>query len=181
MSASYFDQLGKRVRVVDRDFRQALAVESNVGVLQGSDELAVADPAQTAGGMDAHDPQPAKLPFADAPVPEGVDPRPDEGHDGLAIEVVPAHDETLGEPAQTFAATKHRFAAACTNHVNSLQRGTGNLSAKPRLLRPLPEYTWWPCARWPRPPRASGACACRICGSKGVSCRPDAVSTCRWP
>ena len=54
-------------------FGQRLAVQLDAGPLQAGDELAVAQAAHPAGGVDADDPQPAELALADPAVAEGVD------------------------------------------------------------------------------------------------------------
>src|SRR5437879_4282892 len=64
------DDLVERRRVVHRDIGKRLAVEGDIGFLQGVDELTVADAAHAAGGVDADDPQAAKFAFANAPVAE---------------------------------------------------------------------------------------------------------------
>src|SRR4051812_35669260 len=54
-------QLGKSCRVLHRDVGQNLAIELDAGLLQPTDEAAVADAVLVGGGVDAHDPQRAVL------------------------------------------------------------------------------------------------------------------------
>ena len=71
------DDLVKPRRIVDRDLRQRLPIQLRQSLLQAVDELAVAQPARPAGGVDADDPQPAELPLLRTPVAEGEGPRLD--------------------------------------------------------------------------------------------------------
>src|SRR5262249_37716109 len=67
-----FDQLGKRVRVVNRQIGQRLAVQLHQSTLQAGNEFAVADAAYAACRVDAYDPEPAELPLSVATIAEGV-------------------------------------------------------------------------------------------------------------
>src|SRR6266567_7997604 len=58
----------ERGRIKDGDFREALAVELDVGGFEAGDKLAVAEVALAAGGTEPRDPQPAKIALAGAAV-----------------------------------------------------------------------------------------------------------------
>src|SRR5262245_4287629 len=84
------DELRKRVRVVDRDGGEHLAIKLAHRELQAADELAVAQAAGAAGGVDANDPQLAELPLAVAAVAEGELAGPDQRDHRLPVQVVAA-------------------------------------------------------------------------------------------
>ena len=84
------DNFIERRRIVNRNVRQRLAVQFDIGVLQAADELAIAKSPHPARGVDAHDPQPAEFALADPAVTESVTPSPDERDQRLAVEVMAA-------------------------------------------------------------------------------------------
>src|SRR5262245_28905565 len=124
------DELGERVRVVDRDLGQRLAVEDHLGVDQPGDELAVAHPPSPAGRVDADDPQAAELALAYPPVAEGVLPPADQCHDRLPVQVVPAESESLGQLPGAVALPEDRLAA--TGSHGSVSSG----GVEARVYRP---------------------------------------------
>src|SRR5438128_9112356 len=111
-----FGDPGKGVRVVDRNVGQSLAVELDLGALQAVNQLAVANSAHAACRVDANDPETPEQALAHAPVAKGIHTAADQGNRRLSDEIVPAEAKPLGQPAQTFAASKDRFTAACSWH-----------------------------------------------------------------
>src|SRR5262245_48175679 len=110
------DDPGKRLGVVDGDLGERLAVQLDVGPVQAGDQLAVAQAAHPAGGVDADDPEAAELALARLAVAVRVDAGPDQGDNGLAVQVVPAQAKAFGQFAEAFAGSEDRLAAARSYH-----------------------------------------------------------------
>src|SRR5687767_2031758 len=105
---------------MDGDLGQRLAIEHDVGPLHAADQSAVAQPAHAAGGVDAHDPQPAKFAFADPAIAESIAPAADQRHQRLPVQVMPAGAKALRQLAGSFPPSFQGNAAACTYHRSLL-------------------------------------------------------------
>src|SRR5919198_2836917 len=62
----------KRLRIVDRDIGEHLAVDLHAGLVQAVDQLRVAHALATRGRVDADDPQAPEVALSAAPVAIGV-------------------------------------------------------------------------------------------------------------
>lgn len=100
--ADFRNDLIKGTRIVNRDFGEHLTIELNIGLLQSTDELAVADPMLSHSGADPGDPQLAKVAPASTAVAEGVDTGSNQGFLGGSQEFPPPADKTLGSLEHAF-------------------------------------------------------------------------------
>src|ERR1700759_1627696 len=99
----------------DGDFREALAIELDLGLRDAVDEFAVANTPFAAGSVDADDPQLAELTLACAAIAEGEGFGPGDVFLGRAYEVTACADVTFGllEKTVLAALTRHRV---CSTH-----------------------------------------------------------------
>src|SRR5262245_43574865 len=58
--------------MIERQVREALAIEADAGGLQAADQFSIGQPVLAGGGIDAHDPQPAEVPLLAAAAGVGV-------------------------------------------------------------------------------------------------------------
>src|SRR6185503_18256031 len=96
-------ELRKCRRTGDGEFRQALAIERDAGVLQTADELAVAQTVFARRRVDADDPQPAEIALLPAPADERVFQRGVDRFFGGAIQFALVRVIALGQPQQLLA------------------------------------------------------------------------------
>src|SRR5580765_7872486 len=95
---------------------QCFSVQVDVGFLQTTDELTIANAACLAGRIYADDPQPEKLALLHPAVAKGINAGADQRNCGLPVEIVAAHAEALGELPHPLAIAKYRLAASCPYH-----------------------------------------------------------------
>src|SRR5882672_10360076 len=67
----YLGQTRERLLVANGEVGQDLPIDIDLGHFQAADERAVGEAVETRGGIDPHDPQPAKVPLLGPPVAVG--------------------------------------------------------------------------------------------------------------
>jgi hypothetical protein len=91
--------LAESVRVVHSQIGERLAVEFHLPTLEAVNEFAIADIAHSAGGTDTDNPESPEHALAHPAVAESENTTPDERHQRLANEVMPALPEAFGQAA----------------------------------------------------------------------------------
>src|SRR5205823_4016132 len=107
-------------------------IELDVGALEPAHELGVADAVHTRRGVDADDPQRAKVPLALATVPGGEAPRVMHRIDHRLPELAAPAAITLGVLTDPVAATARLEATFCSSHF-SLPHRPANGTAIERI------------------------------------------------
>src|SRR5215210_3982053 len=133
----FLGKTSERLGVADGDVREHLAVELDAGLLEAVHELAVAHALLAGGGVDAHDPELAKVPLLVAAVAVGVSVRLEEGLLGPLVARVRLPAEALG-PLERRAALLARVyrtldpAHLCNSSVTRLWSASETTTGRPR-------------------------------------------------
>jgi hypothetical protein len=96
--------------MMDRQFRQRLAVEADTSCHQTENQFAVAKTTHAASRIDADDPQATELALAHPTVAVSVSTCPQKSYGRLAVKAMTAGTKALGQATQPGSLAKDCFA-----------------------------------------------------------------------